>query len=111
MLLVVQMLHTSLLMYQLYLLHSDIIWKGTGGFSISFICFSKENDPSNLMSSFRRDLKNAIKGCTSQMKTFLIEYLDLMIILTTISRLDKYRLNIDSSVSILSVLGHFRRNI
>ncbi len=67
-------------------------WKGTGGFwIISFICFSNEIDPiviSCLLQSFRRDLKNAIKSCRSQMKTFLTEYLDLMIIWTTISTLD-----------------------
>ncbi len=66
-------------------------WKGTRGFWIISVMFFQGNWPiviSCLLQSCRRDLKNAIKGCRSQMKTFLNEYPDIMIIWTTTSTLD-----------------------
>ncbi len=109
MMLVVQTLHTSTLISVISTRQRWENWKGTAGFwIISFICFSNEIDPiviSCLLQSFRRDLKNAIKGCRSQMKTFLTEYLDLMIIWTTISTLDWILTNICVFYLSLGILG------
>lgn len=79
-------------------------WKGTRGFWIISLMFFQGNWPiviSCLLQSFRRDLKNVIKGCRSQMKTFLIEYPDLMMNWTTISTLDWLNVSISSVLGIL----------